>query len=77
MAESLFIRFAAVYIARESALYVYGYKQHFLVRILPGVLYNIIVSAVFFAISLLIAVLARPKPLIKYRRGKDKVIDNA
>lgn len=77
MAESLLVRFVAVYVAGGGPLYHYPYAEHFRVRILPGAAYNLAVALVFYLILLLAALIRRPKPAIRYQRDKDIVIDNA
>ena len=58
-------------------LYHYPYAEHFRVRILPGAAYNLAVAVIFYLILLLVALIRRPRPAIRYRRDKDIVIDNA
>ena len=77
MAESLMIRFIAIYTAGGGDLYNYGYGQHFITRILPGAAYNLGVAVVFYLIMLLFLRIRRPGPEITYNGGRGAVIDNA
>lgn len=77
MAESLIIRFIAVYTAGGGELYNYGYGSHFAARILPGAAYNLGVAILFYLIMLLYLRIRKPGPEITYRDERGTVIDNA
>lgn len=71
IAESFGVRFVALCVSRGGKLYEYGYKAHFLARILPETLYNIVVVLIFDLILLLVLAARKPGPAIEYkRRGK-------
>jgi len=70
IAESFGVRFVALCVSRGGKLYEYGYKAHFLARILPETAYNILISLIFNLILLLVLTLRQPGPVIEYKRRK-------
>ena len=65
IAESFSVRFVALCVSRGGKLYEYGYKAHFLARILPETVYNIAISLVFYLILLAVLLARRPGPVIE------------